>query len=476
MTDRIQLYDGDVITIGGRNFRFRSALPLSHEDEEDQSVGDRATQEYGRLFLQKRDGGEGSAFVIKGDVVFGSSHPADIRIKSSSLASAHARIVVDQDTATCRLVALSPFNPPKVNGDMVGPDKGGGRVLQEGDVILIGGRPFLFRRPASTHCMSAKTVDGASIPHSYHTRHQQRSNIVQVRTAEPLRQTINVRRDSESNSIDAPPRPPTPPAVRLPSVSGRDRCRPPAAAALSLDVSLPEGGRGRDRSCQNSLSSISGGEESPQVTPRRYGIEGSSSTCSTPAVSPVMVHKLESPFIPTPATPSHCTPAAPSSTTHSLGNHGHVSVYQHRIEVDSRCDAVTDSDTNEIRVSQSTNDTSTTARLPANSSPPVRSDPPPRRSTLLRTLLYPITGIMWSAAWLLLSPLSSLARSLRLVRPAIKDDCCREQESRVGDEEVGLREDEKAVATRSTIWGSTRTGGVSLYVKHMFPSLRGWFR
>lgn len=53
--------------------------------------------EYGRIVVLLKDGSEGSALGITGDVQFGRDKSSDIRIKLASVSREHAMISVDQN-------------------------------------------------------------------------------------------------------------------------------------------------------------------------------------------------------------------------------------------------------------------------------------------------------------------------------------------------------------------------------------------
>ena len=53
--------------------------------------------EYGRIVVLLKDGSEGSALSVTGDVQFGRDKSSDIRIKLSSVSREHALLSVDQN-------------------------------------------------------------------------------------------------------------------------------------------------------------------------------------------------------------------------------------------------------------------------------------------------------------------------------------------------------------------------------------------
>ena len=53
--------------------------------------------EYGRIVVMLKDGSEGSALGVTGDVTFGRDKASDIRIKLASVSREHACISVDQN-------------------------------------------------------------------------------------------------------------------------------------------------------------------------------------------------------------------------------------------------------------------------------------------------------------------------------------------------------------------------------------------
>ena len=53
--------------------------------------------EYGRIVVCMKDGSEGSALSVTGDVKFGRDKSSDIRIKLASVSREHALVSVDQN-------------------------------------------------------------------------------------------------------------------------------------------------------------------------------------------------------------------------------------------------------------------------------------------------------------------------------------------------------------------------------------------
>lgn len=53
--------------------------------------------EYGRIVVLLKDGSEGSALGVTGDVQFGRDKSSDIRIKLASVSREHALLSVDQN-------------------------------------------------------------------------------------------------------------------------------------------------------------------------------------------------------------------------------------------------------------------------------------------------------------------------------------------------------------------------------------------
>lgn len=95
---------------------------------------------FGKVVVVKKDGSQGAFFDVTSDVTIGRDKSCDIRIKLSAVSRHHAKMSIDEN-GHCILESISKTNPTFLNGSTMADIS----RLQDGDVITVGDRSFIFQ-------------------------------------------------------------------------------------------------------------------------------------------------------------------------------------------------------------------------------------------------------------------------------------------------------------------------------------------
>ncbi|KAK6328976.1 hypothetical protein J4Q44_G00009540 [Coregonus suidteri] len=97
---------------------------------------------YGKIFVIKRSGGDGTEFPLTASCLFGRKPDCDICIKLPQVSKEHCRIELNENNEVI-LTNLSSANPTRVNGEVLQQSE----RLKHGDLITIIDRSFRFEYP-----------------------------------------------------------------------------------------------------------------------------------------------------------------------------------------------------------------------------------------------------------------------------------------------------------------------------------------